>query len=365
MDKEYFATLRKHLDNFLGYPCNTSYDYSEVFDYFKLNINNVGCPYTNGTYKVNSKDMEQDVILFFANLWGIKIEDTWAYITSAGTEGNMQGLFVGRESLGKDAIFYTSKDSHYSLLKIARLLCLNLCEVETRENGEMDYEDFERKLLENVNRPALINLNIGTTMKGAIDSGIEIFGILEKHNKQDDYYMHADGALMGFVLPFIEKDLMLTRHIHSISISNHKFLGCPFPCGIFMMEKRFLKLVSRDIEYIGSVDCMISGSRSGHTAILLKYMIDKKGKVGFGEDIKKCLELAEYVVKELPNSWRNNQSITIIFPKPSDEIVAKWQLATQDDISHIIVMPHVTKEKLDEFIIEYKEWMACTICIKP
>jgi histidine decarboxylase len=353
MDKSIIENLSVHTNSFLGYPCNTAYDYSEVLDYFKYNINNVGCPYVEGTYKVNTKTIEREVLSFFAELWGFNKDNIWGYVTSAGTEGNMQGLYVGRESLGRDAIFYTSKDSHYSLFKLARILCLNLCIIDTLETGEMDYNDFETQLTKNIDKPALINANLGTTMKGAIDNTREIYRILKKHNKMN-YYLHADGALMGFVIPFIQEDIFFKRHIHSISISGHKFLGIKLPCGIFMMEKRFLKLVQNNIEYIGSFDCTISGSRNGHTPLFYKYIIDKKGINGFKKDINTCIELAEYLVEQIPSAWRNQNSITVVFPKPSENLINKWQLATQDDISHVVVMPHVTKEKLDLFVNDYK-----------
>lgn len=352
MDSKTLENIITYTDCFLGYPCNTAYDYTEVVDYLKYNINNVGCPFVEGTYKVNTKEVEKDVLSFFAKLWGFDENAIWGYVTSAGTEGNMQGLYVGRESLGKNAVFYTSKASHYSLFKISRILCLNLCVIETLETGEMDYKDFEIKLKNNIHLPALINANLGTTMTGAIDNTRELARILKKYHKTD-YYIHADGALMGFVIPFIQKDLLFKRHIHSISISGHKFLGIKMPCGIFMMEKRFLELVKNNVEYIGSFDCTISGSRNGHTPLFFKYIIDKKKIQGFQEDINTCIELAEYLVDNIPFAWRNQNSITVIFPKPSDDIINKWQLATQGNVSHVVVMPHVTKQKLDSFIQDY------------
>lgn len=356
--QQLYSRLETNLNTFLGYPCNTAYDYTKVIESLKYNINNVGCPYTPGTYKVNSLDIERDVLCFFAKLWGLAEDNIWGYLTSSGTEGNLQGLFVGRESLGHNSILYTSSTSHYSIFKIARLLALDICVIATTETGEMDYRDFENKLLANLSRPALINANLGTTMTGAVDNTREIYRILKKHNRHNtkDYYMHADGALMGFVLPFIEKDLLFKRHIQSISISGHKFLGIPFPCGVFLMEKKYLNLVKREIEYIGSSDCTISGSRNGHSALFFKHIIDTKGMKGFDADIHQCFELAEYLTDKLPAAWRNQNSFTVVFPKPADTITKKWQLASEGDISHVIVMQHVTKEKLDLFILDYIEW---------
>jgi histidine decarboxylase len=344
--------VKEELKTFIGYPLNAAYDYSGVIKSFLLNMNNIGCPFTHSTLKINTKDVELEVLEFFAQLWGICTSNIWGYITSSGTEGNLQGIYVGREFLGNKPVFYTSRESHYSIFKIARLLDLDMKVIQTSETGEMDYKDFEDKLSQNLDRPVLINANLGTTMKCAIDDTREIYRVLKKYKKHNDYYLHADAALMGFVLPFIEKDLFFKNHIHSIAISGHKFLGIPFPCGVFLMEKRFLAKVSTAVEYIGTIDCTISGSRSGHSPLFFKHIIDTKGIDGFKKDIEACIENAEYLAEKLPNAWRNQNSIIVVFPKPADDIVHKWQLATSENVSHVVVMPHVTKELLDDFIVD-------------
>jgi histidine decarboxylase len=95
---EYFhdieESLRKNLQQFLGYPCNIAYDYSGVTRMFNVNINNVGCPFSESTYKENTKDVEIEVLYYFADLWGINKENIWGYISNGGTEANLQGLYV-------------------------------------------------------------------------------------------------------------------------------------------------------------------------------------------------------------------------------------------------------------------------------
>ena len=48
---------------------------------------------------------------------------------------------------------------------------------------------------------------------------------------------------------------------------------------------------------------------------------------------------------------KNPNAIKIFFPKPAEEICVKWQLASDGELSHIICMPGVTKEKIDEFLL--------------
>ena len=52
----------------------------------------------------------------------------------------------------------------------------------------------------------------------------------------------------------------------------------------------------------------------------------------------------------------NELSSTIVFERPHDEtFVRKWKLACQGNISHVIVMPNVTIEKIDGFVHELVE----------
>ena len=333
----------------LGYPLNYGYNYKELSEYISINLNNVGDPFSETTIKCNTKNIECEVLYFFADLWNIDKNNIWGYITNSGTEGNLQGLYVGRESAQNNPhVFFTSKDSHFSIFKIAKILQLNIVLVESQENGEIDYHDFDAKVAQHRDKYIIVNANLGTTMKGGIDNTQELYRIIQKYKVK--YYMHADGALSGFYLPFLEKDIFFKSYINSMSISGHKFLGIPFPCGIFIMEKRFMDLVSNDSEYIGSKDYMISCSRNGHSALFFKHIIDNKKTKGFKKDVDKCIKLADYATSKIEGSWRNRNSITVVFPKPSKEICKKWQLATEGNIAHIITMPNITKEIVDEFI---------------
>jgi len=351
MENSLETKLKDALNTYLGYPCNSAYDYGEVIRFLNIHINNVGDPFLSSTYRANTKEVERDVLWWFADLWGIKKDNMWGCITNGGTESSLQALYIARESAGdKPHILLTSKDSHYSIFKIAKMLRLNLVIVESQENGEMNYLDFDAKLRDNLDKYIIVNLNMGTTMKGATDSNTEVFRIIKKHKKEKEYYLHADAALSGFFLPFLERDLFFKAHINSMSISLHKFLGLPYPAGIFMMERRFLQFVTHNVEYIGTSDATVSGSRNGHTPILIKHIIDKKGYDEFKKDVEGCIEMAEYAVEQIPGAWRNHNSITVVIPRPNDDIIQKWQLATEKDISHLVIMPHVNKEKLDAFL---------------
>lgn len=60
-----------------------------------------------------------------------------------------------------DGILYTSEESHYSIFKAARMYRINCIKIETLTSGEINTEDLKIKLLQNKNKPAIININIG------------------------------------------------------------------------------------------------------------------------------------------------------------------------------------------------------------
>lgn len=354
----------------IGYPISGTYDFSEfareISDVFRLKLNNVGPANSRGSYVVNSKSVENRVLSYFYELWGFDTDSTWGYVTASGTDGNLQALYVARE-LFPDAILYFSKDSHYSIKKIAKILRLSYEEVDSLPNGEMDLENFEKKIKKNGEAfSAIVSANLGTTMKGAYDDVEKIREILVLNGKGGRHFLHADAALMGWVLPLARSDVSFKRHVHSIAVSGHKFPGVPFPCGIVAIDRNAngkngcsIGSVSNFVEYISCEDSTISGSRSGIAPLFLAHVIEKIGKEGFSKDITKCFECADRLIYELRSigleAWRNELSITVVLPRPSNEITSKWQLASEGDISHVVVMPHVTDVVIREFIEDLKK----------
>jgi histidine decarboxylase len=42
----------------------------------------------------------------------------------------------------------------------------------------------------------------------------------------------------------------------------------------------------------------------------------------------------------------------VVFPQPAQKICKKWQLASSQGISHVICMPHITRDKIDELLAD-------------
>ncbi|MFN5416871.1 MAG: histidine decarboxylase [Flavobacteriia bacterium] len=356
LDYEY-SRLKSKNDAYLGYPLSKDFDYEILGRFLGLQINNVGDPFTPSSLSIDTKKMEVEVINLMAKFLHADIEKTWGYVTNGGSEGNLYGLYLARE-LFPNGMVYFSESTHYSVKKNVHLLNLQNIVVRAQENGEIDYYDLENTLQTRRHQPAIFFLNIGTTMKEAVDDLSEIKKIIKKLAIKN-FYIHCDAALKGMILPFVKPAVPFDfeEGIDSISISGHKFIGSPIPCGIVLCKKDHKSRVGQVISYVDTKDTTITGSRNGFTPIVLWYALKKLGYGGLKKRVDQSLFLASYLENKLRdkevNVSRNKNAITVVFPTPPIEICKKYQLASEDGISHVICMPGITIEYLDCFIEDY------------
>ncbi|XP_059631616.1 serine decarboxylase [Cornus florida] len=355
----YRRTLIDRTQHHLGYPYNLDFDYGALAQLQHFSINNLGDPFIESNYGVHSRQFEVGVLDWFARLWEIEKDEFWGYITNCGTEGNLHGILVGREVF-PDGILYASRESHYSVFKAARMYRMECIKVGTLVTGEIDCADFKAKLLPNKGKPAILNVNIGTTVKGAVDDLDLVISTLEECGySHDRFYIHCDGALFGLMMPFVKRapKVSFKKPIGSVSVSGHKFVGCPMPCGVQMTRLQHINALSSNVEYLASRDATIMGSRNGHAPIFLWYTLNRKGYKGFQKEVQKCLRNAHYLKDRLReagiSAMLNELSSTVVFERPQDEeFIRRWQLACERNMAHVIVMPNVTIEKLDDFLSE-------------
>ncbi|XP_047320904.1 serine decarboxylase-like [Impatiens glandulifera] len=363
----YRKTMVQRSHHHLGFPVNQDLDYGALTQLQDFCINNLGDPFIESNYGVHSREFEIGVLDWFANLWEIEKSDYWGYITSCGTEGNLHGILVGRE-VHPNGILYTSRESHYSVFKAARMYRMKCVEVDTLITGEIDCVDFKAGLLANKDKPAIINVNIGTTVKGAIDDLDLVIKTLEECGfLPDRFYIHCDGALFGIMMPFVKCASKITfkKPIGSVSVSGYKFVGCPMPCGVQITRMEHINTLSRNVEYLASRDSTIMGSRNGHAPIFLWYSLNRKGYKGLQKEVETCIRNAHYLKDQLVDNgisaMLNELSSTVVFERPLDvNFVRRWQLACERNMAHVIVMPNVTIGKLDDFLKELvkkrKDW---------
>lgn len=283
----YDNLLKSRSSVHFGYPYNLMYNHEELYQFMKYSINNLGDPFVTSNYGVHSRQFECSVIDFFADLWQIPKGDYWGYVTTCGTEGNLHGILLAREC-HPDGILYSSKETHYSIFKAARYYRMDAKAIPTLPMGEIDYDVLADEIEKNRDRPVIINVNIGTTVKGAVDNLDRILRILNNLNiPRDRFHIHCDGALFAMMMPFVDfaPEVSFRKPIDSIAVSGHKMLGCPMPCGVTIARKEHVKKVEQRIDYLNSVDTTIMGSRNGQAALYLWYSLRKKGLSGIKRDV--------------------------------------------------------------------------------
>ena len=338
----------------VGFPGSQEFDYSPLFPFLQFSLNNVGDPFHESGYRSNTHGIEREVIAQFAELTRIDPEKAWGYVTSGGTEGNMYGLYLARE-LFPNAMFYFSEDTHYSVLKNVRVLNARYIMIKSHENGEIDYQDLREMIQVHRDLPVVVMANIGTTVRGAVDDLEKIKGILQDL-RVTNAYIHADAALSGLILPFVAEPqpFGFDAGIDSISISGHKLIGAPLPCGVVVTRRAHVERVGRAVEYVGVHDTTLSGSRNGFAPLMLWYALETLGEDGLREKVDRMLDTAEYAVSRFNKfgirAWRNRNSATVVFPKPPPSVFTKWQIAPEGRDVRIVTMPHVTRDMVDELV---------------
>ena len=349
---QFIARLSGEHSRFIGFPATLDYNFDELAPLMQFFLNNLGDPYVDPLFNLHSKEFEREVIDFFANLLRAPKDNYWGYIANGSTESILYGLYTAREHMPGAQVYYSAA-AHYSVAKNIYLLGMQGVKVTAQPSGEMDYEHLERLLQSAAGRPAIVLATIGTTMTEAKDNVATIKQLLEAHTSR--YYIHADAALAGTYTALLEPrwPFDFADGASSVNISGHKFIGSPMPSGLVIVRKD-CQAIGGPLNYTGSTDTTISGSRNGHTPLLWWYAMQRWGEEGFRERAIQSMELAAYTHRKLKQldwpTWRNPQALTVMLATPSDALIHKWQLASIDGWSHIICMPSVTKESINEFL---------------
>jgi len=94
-----------------------------------------------------------------------------------------------------------------------------------------------------------------------------------------NYYIHADAALSGMILPFVDEPQPygFDAGIDSVAVSGHKMIGAPVPCGVVLTRRQYVSRIARSIEYIGTLDTTIAGSRSAFAPLMIWYAFQRHG----------------------------------------------------------------------------------------
>jgi histidine decarboxylase len=368
---QFAAEVMEQKTQSFGYPGNQNVQLTGFYQWLIESgvdtaiVNNAGDPFNNTDPSLNALDFEREVIEFFGPLYGFDPDDLWGIVTFSGTDGNNHGIYFGSKYLEKKThqkpVVYVSDAAHYSNMRLADLQNLDLILVPSDEHGCMIPEEFEKALVKD--RPALMVYAMGTTFKGGIDDQDALNAILAKY-PSIEVYRHVDAALFGGFLPYTENRDAVNRTVHpfeSIAISGHKFFGMDEPAGLFLTTMEIKDNQNPySVTYLNGSMPMINCSRSAIAPLKFWWIIRHTGIEGLTEQATGMLERAAWLKEELDQlgwqAWLEPMSNTVYFIRPPQEITEKYTLAPDYDerlggeLSHIVVMQHVTEERLRGFL---------------
>ncbi len=326
--------------------------------FFKFYQANLGNP---GLYR-GTAEMEREVIKFLLKLTSGS-EDFFGHIVSGGTEANIIALWVARE-MGYKRVLAT-EDAHFSIRKAANLLKLPIKRVEM-EKGRMSIEDLKSKIKEE----DIIVATVGTTPLGFVDPIEEIGKICQMHN----CFLHVDAAFGGYVVPFL-RELKYTNKkfgfdipaVRTITIDPHKMGMAPYPAGGIVSRENIFEKIEIEAPYLieEKNDSLLGTRQSGSVAAAYAAQL-YFGWEGYREIVRKCMENTNYLVKrakeeELEILQQPEMNIVNLIIKNVEKVKMElyargWGISINPKYSslRIVIMPHVTKGIIDEFLAEIK-----------
>lgn len=360
-----------------GYPASQESNLAAFYRWYLasgmdvVNLNNAGDPMTDNPSTLSTQKFEKQVIEFFAPLYDFRLDNVWGLVTHSGTDGNNHGIYFGvnylRNTTGLEPVLYVSDEAHYSNMRLAHLQNVEMYLVASDSMGRMIPDSLEAVLV--TSRPALMVYAMGSTFKGAIDDQKALNAVLASHPEIPAVYRHVDAALFGGYLPFTPYRALVSRdtmHYESISVSGHKFFGLDSPSGLFICTRDvYNNQEDYNVPYLNDNMRMINCSRDALQPLKFWWLTRSIGYTGWALQASKLLHQRDYLKQQLDSigwpCWVNDYSNTVFFRRPSPRIIAKYTLAQGYDdrfggeLAHVVVMQHVSKEKIDMFIADLIE----------
>ena len=335
---------------------------------------------------------------------------------------------TNRDSSAAQPVLFFSQNANFSIGKLADIVRLRQfhevgCDLYPGQNplggdwvkgvpctggnagpGTIDIDSLEKLVdfFSTKGHPIVVVFSYGTTLKGGCDdvksAGERLVNVLKNNNMYEQtlqdpadpskcvvrkkFWFHVDGALSAAYMPFLEMafkngltdiepasvfDFRLD-FVSSMVTSGHKYIGTPWPCGVYLTRNSLLCSQDESISVAGATDTTLSLSRNAHSPILLWSFLSSHSFDAQVADIVRCQALVRYAVRQLKELEKRVRldlmvtnfppSLSILFRKPSTRLVLKYSLTVSSlqvgskevSFAQIYIMRHITAEKVDSFI---------------
>ena len=306
-----------------------------------------------GTYETVAQ-LEARAVSLLGTVTGLA--DPAGYITSGGTEANIQAIRIARNHADTRRPNVVAPESaHFSFHKAAELLG-----VELRTAPVTDHRaDIEAmKHLVDGDTVALVGV-AGSTEQGTVDPIPAIADIATDSGA----LCHVDAAWGGFYLPFTDHDWQFSHaDIDTMTIDPHKVGRAAMPAGGLLARDRSLfDLLAIDTPYLESASQItLTGTRSGAGVASAVAAMEALWPGGYSAQYNRQMANAEWVADALSVRGHDVTGpelplVTADLSVPmTDELRDRgWKVSkTGSGELRIVCMPHVTRSMLRSFVAD-------------
>jgi tyrosine decarboxylase/aspartate 1-decarboxylase len=316
-------------------------------------------------------ELEKETVQMLGTL--LSNPEASGHIVTGGTEANTLALWAAKKLSKKEhGEVIIPVSAHCSFDKATDMLGLKIVRVGLNNKFQVNVDAVEKAL--NQNTIAIVGV-AGTTGLGVVDPIRELSEISSKNN----VYLHVDAAFGGFVLPFLKElsynvpdfDFALPE-VCSITVDPHKMGLAPIPAGgILFRNEEIKKVVAWKISYLAGGEteqATLVGTRSGASVIAVWTLLKHLGMEGYKRIVGRCMRLTWKLVEEI----RRIDGLDIVTEPTMNVVGLKSKVYDIRKIAHelrlkgwavslfpshirIVVMPHVRKEHIEDFVEDLKE----------
>jgi tyrosine decarboxylase/aspartate 1-decarboxylase len=314
-------------------------------------------------------ELEREACTLLGTWWGNP--QASGRIVTGGTEANLLALWTAKLlSPGKCEVLLPAS-AHYSFDKAASFMGLTLVRVPVDERGKVRLDRFEAAITPLT--MAMIGI-AGTTAWGAVDD----IGALASLAHRRGLYFHLDASFGGFVLPFLPENgtqglYAWPQGLSSLTADPHKMGRGPIPSGMILWKDATLaRTAATDVQYLSGGRLRqntLVGTRSGAAVAGVWAVMKHLGVPGYSEIVAQAMELSRFLTQALTQI----PGVEPVLPEPEVNVVGVrsthmptpllvaslrekgWALSTWQHSFRIVVMPHVTRPVLKEFLADLQE----------
>lgn len=315
--------------------------------------------------------LEKEVIMMLGSL--LSNAEASGHIVTGGTEANLLALWAAKKiSKKENGEVIVPVSAHCSFDKAADLLGLRLVKVGLNSNFQVDVEAVRKA----VNQRTIAVVGVaGTTGLGVVDPIEELSEIA----LENGLYLHVDAAFGGFVLPFLKElgynvpqfDFSL-EGVSSITVDPHKMGLAPIPAGgILFRDEKVENAIAWNVSYLAGGETQqatLVGTRSGASVVAVWALLKHLGVEGYMRIVRRCMRLTFKLAREIPKI----KGLDVVV-EPTVNVVGlkseafdiglvakelrlrKWAVSLFPNHIRIVVMPHIRKSHIDNFLYDLRE----------